>query len=185
MRVDEPALSQAVLPSLAKAGTNEVEEPQRSARIGRARAGVRPRTLNERHRLYLLARLIVKRHYQEHLTLQVLAKALATCSRQIQRAYAQSGTSTFHQDLTERRMAAAVQLLSKPAAIPISDVASQVGYRQAAHFARAFRCRYGVSPARFRAERASARADDCRVVGAPTLSLPELEVALGQAKQNC
>jgi AraC-like DNA-binding protein len=38
----------------------------------------------------------------------------------------------------------------------VSDVARLVGYRQASHFAAAFRRRYGLSPARFR-ERASAR----------------------------
>ena len=48
--------------------------------------GMRPQTVAERRRLYLQARLAVKRHYASTLTLQVLARALATSPRQIQRA---------------------------------------------------------------------------------------------------
>ncbi len=112
---------------------------------------MRPHTLKERRRLYLMARLIIDRHYRRPLTLDVVAKALATSPRQLQRAYAQFGESTFHEDLVARRMAAASELLSQPA-IPVRDVARLVGYRQPPHFAQAFRRRYGVSPARFRAE---------------------------------
>ncbi|HEY1457347.1 MAG TPA: helix-turn-helix transcriptional regulator [Solirubrobacteraceae bacterium] len=112
---------------------------------------VRPHTLKERRRLYLLARLIIQRHYRRPLTLEVVAKALATSPRQLQRAYAQFGESTFREDLVARRMAAACELLSQPA-IPVRDVARLVGYRQPPHFAQAFRRRFGVSPARFRAE---------------------------------
>ncbi len=67
------------------------------------------------------------------------------------RAYAQFGESTFQEDLFARRMAVAAELLVKQRAIPVRDVARLVGYRQAPHFARAFRRRYGESPARFRA----------------------------------
>jgi two-component system response regulator YesN len=112
---------------------------------------VRPHTLKERRRLYLMARLIIERHYRRALTLEVVAKALATSPRQLQRAYAQFGESTFREDLVARRMAAACELLSQPA-IPVRDVARLVGYRQPPHFAQAFRRRYGVSPARFRTE---------------------------------
>jgi AraC family transcriptional regulator, regulatory protein of adaptative response / methylphosphotriester-DNA alkyltransferase methyltransferase len=112
---------------------------------------VRPHTLTERRRLYLLARLIIERHYRRPLTLEVVAKALASSPRQLQRAYAQFGESSFREDLVARRMAAAAELLAQPA-IPVRDVAHLVGYRQPPHFAQAFRRRYGVSPARFREE---------------------------------
>ncbi len=81
----------------------------------------------------------------------MVAKALASSPRQLQRAVAQFGDSTFRDDLIARRMTAAAELLSQPA-IPVRDVAQLVGYRQPSHFARAFRCRHGVSPAVFRAE---------------------------------
>ncbi len=110
----------------------------------------RPRTLKDRHRLYLLARVAIKRHYRSPLTITAVARALASSPRQLQRAYAQFSDSTFHEDLTARRMDAAAELLSKPA-IPVREVARRAGYCHQSHFARAFPQRYGVSPSAFRA----------------------------------
>lgn len=112
---------------------------------------MRPGTLAERRRLYLLARLLVKRRCREHLTVEIVAKTLATSPRQLQRVYAQFGSGTFRDDLLARRMVAAVELLSR-STIPMRDVARLVGYRQPPHFARTFRRCYGVSPSIFRAE---------------------------------
>jgi AraC family transcriptional regulator, regulatory protein of adaptative response / methylphosphotriester-DNA alkyltransferase methyltransferase len=111
----------------------------------------RPHTLKDRHRLYLLARVAIKRYYRRPITVEDVAKALASSPRQLHRAYAQFSDSTFREDLTARRMDAAAELLSKPA-IPVRDVAHRVGYCQPSHFARAFQRRYGVSPSAFRAE---------------------------------
>jgi two-component system response regulator YesN len=109
-------------------------------------------TLGERRRLYLLARGIVARYYRRPLTLPAVANALSSSPRQLQRAYAQFGDTSFHEDLFARRMAAAAELLVEQRAIPVRDVARLVGYRQAPHFARAFRRCYGLSPARFRTQ---------------------------------
>jgi len=111
---------------------------------------VRSETIETRRRLYLLARVVIVRHYRRPLTLAVVADALSSSPRQLQRAYAQFGESTFQEDLLARRMAAAAELLIEQRAIPVADVARLVGYRQAPHFAQAFRRRYGLSPARFR-----------------------------------
>jgi AraC-like DNA-binding protein len=111
-----------------------------------------PGTVLARRRLYLLARVVVARHYRRRLTLPVVAGALASSPRQLQRAYEQFGEITFHEDLFARRMAAAAQLLSDQPALAVRDIAHLVGYRQAPHFAKAFRRRYGLSPARFRAQ---------------------------------
>jgi AraC family transcriptional regulator, positive regulator of tynA and feaB len=115
---------------------------------------VRASTLTEQRRLYLLARVVVARHYRRPLTLAAVARALSSSPRQLQRAYARSG-STFREDLLARRMAAAAELLAGQA-IPVRDVARLVGYTDGSHFARAFRLRYGIAPARFR-ERARSR----------------------------
>jgi AraC-like DNA-binding protein len=115
---------------------------------------MRPRTLSERRRLCLLARVLVARHYRRALTLDAVARALSCSPRQLQRAYAQFGGSTFQEDLLARRMAAATELLACQS-IPVRDVARLVGYSQGSHFARVFARRYGVSPARYR-ERARA-----------------------------
>jgi AraC-like DNA-binding protein len=111
---------------------------------------VRPQTLASRRRLYLLARVLVARHYRRELTLAVVAAALSSSPRQVQRAYSQFGGLSFSEDLSNRRMAAAAELLRSQRSIPVAAVARLVGYRQGPHFAQAFRRRFGVSPASFR-----------------------------------
>ena len=119
---------------------------------------MRPDTQEARRRLYLLARVVVARHYRRPLTLPVVAGALASSPRQLQRAYEQFGELSFHEDLLARRMAAAATLLIEQPAVAVADVARLVGSRQPSHFARAFRQRYGLPPAGFReAARKNAR----------------------------
>ena len=124
---------------------------------------MRPNTLIERRRLYLLARAVVARHYRRELTLAVVARALASSPRQVQRAYAQFGERSFNEDLRARRMSVAAGLLFEQPALAVADVARLVGYRQPAHFARAFRRSYGLAPASFRAQ---ARAHRARALAA-------------------
>jgi AraC-like DNA-binding protein len=115
---------------------------------------VRADTLASRRRLYLLARVIVARHYRHDLTLAAVARSLSSSPRQLQRAYAQFGELSFSEDLAARRMAAAAELLLAQRSIPVATVARLVGYRHKGHFAHAFRRRFGLSPAGFR-ERAA------------------------------
>jgi AraC family transcriptional regulator of adaptative response / methylphosphotriester-DNA alkyltransferase methyltransferase len=120
---------------------------------------MRPATIEQRRRLYLLARVVIARHYRQPLTLDEVARALSSSPRQLTRAYAQFGESSFREDLLTRRLKVAAQLLIEQPAISVRDVARLVGFRQAPHFAKAFRRRYGLTPAAFRAEgRAFARA---------------------------
>lgn len=118
---------------------------------GHAGLPQRPSTLSERRRLYLIARVIVKRYYRSELTVESVAKAIAISPRQLQRIYAQFGDTTFHDELVGRRLEAAARLLSTPS-ITVRDVAQQVGFHQSSHFARAFRRRYGISPSTYRAK---------------------------------
>ena len=67
---------------------------------------MRSETIETRRRLYLLARVAIARHYRRPLTLVAVAGALSSSPRQLQRAYAQFGESTFEEDLFARRMAA-------------------------------------------------------------------------------
>lgn len=55
------------------------------------------------------------------------------------------GMHTRHGSRAQR----AAQLLQEPTA-RVAEVAAAVGYRQPAHFAKAFRRIYGVSPAKYR-----------------------------------
>jgi AraC family transcriptional regulator len=114
---------------------------------------VRSSTIEQRRRLYLLARVVIARHYRRPLTLDVVAKALASSPRQLTRAYAQFGEVTFREDLLARRLNIAARLLVERPALSVREVARLVGYRQAPHFAQAFRRRYGLTPVAFRAAR--------------------------------
>jgi AraC family transcriptional regulator, regulatory protein of adaptative response / methylphosphotriester-DNA alkyltransferase methyltransferase len=123
---------------------------------------VQQHTLDSRRRLYLLARVVVARNYRRRLTLAAVARAVSSSPRQVQRAYAQFGQTSFQEDLRARRLAAAAQLLAEQPAICVRDVAQLVGYRQAPHFARAFRRRYGLAPALFRQRARAHRAGSHR-----------------------
>jgi AraC family transcriptional regulator, regulatory protein of adaptative response / methylphosphotriester-DNA alkyltransferase methyltransferase len=115
-------------------------------------------TLAARRRLYLLSRVVVARNFRRRLTLAQVAAAVSSSPRQVQRAYAQFGELSFHEDLRGRRLAAAAQLLAEQPAIPVATVARLVGYNQPAHFAAAFRRRFGLAPALFRARARAHRA---------------------------
>jgi AraC-like DNA-binding protein len=111
---------------------------------------VRSETFESRRRLYLQARAIVARHYRRRLTLGVLAAALASSPRELQRAYAEFGSLSFREDLQGRRLRAAAELLAEQPSIPVAVVARLVGYSQAPHFGRVFRARFGLPPGCFR-----------------------------------
>jgi AraC-like DNA-binding protein len=128
---------------------------------------VRPSTIEQRRRLYLLARVVIARHYRTPLTLDGVARALASSPRQLARAYAQFGDTTFREDLRARRLDVAAQLLVEQPAIPVRSVARLVGYRQAPHFAQAFRRRHGLAPAAFRAQRRAYAPGAARSVHGP------------------
>jgi AraC-like DNA-binding protein len=119
---------------------------------------MRPDTHSERRRLYLLTRVIIVRHYQRELTLAEIARALSSSPRQLQRAYEQFSHTTFREDLCARRLAVGAHLLTEQRSLRVEDVARLVGYSEGPHFARAFRRRYGLSPARFRSAALQARA---------------------------
>jgi len=124
-------------------------------------------TLAARRRLYLLSRVVVARNFRRRLTLAQVAAAVSSSPRQVQRAYAQFGELSFHEDLRGRRLTAAAQLLAEQPAIPVAAVARIVGYSQPAHFAAAFRSRFGLAPALFRARARAHRAQPGRRSRAP------------------
>ena len=128
---------------------------------------MRAATLASRRELYLRSRVIVARHYRRRLTLPVLARALASSPRELQRAYSQFGELSFREDLQARRLRAAAELLGSQPSIPVSDVARLVGYSQAPHFGRVFSERYGLPPGRFREQARAARAQPPADGGGP------------------
>jgi AraC-like DNA-binding protein len=111
---------------------------------------VRDGTAAARRRLYAEATVLVAGCYRDELTLGTLARVLASSPRQIQRAYADFGGTSFREDLRARRLQAAAELLAAQPSIAVGEVGRLVGYRHPAQFARAFRAGHGVTPGEFR-----------------------------------
>lgn len=90
------------------------------------------------------------REYAADLSLDDIARRVASSRRQLQRAYAEIGQTTFRDHLTRVRMQKAAEMLATRA-LTVREVAHRVGYRQPAQFAKAFRRYQGVAPSDFRA----------------------------------
>src|ERR687886_2901760 len=96
----------------------------------------RPATIRHRTSLYEDATAIVEAEYGSDLSLDDIARRVASSRRQLQRAYAEVGATTFRDHLTAVRMDRAAQLL-REGRLTVRDVARRVGYRQPAQFAKA------------------------------------------------
>jgi AraC family transcriptional regulator, regulatory protein of adaptative response / methylphosphotriester-DNA alkyltransferase methyltransferase len=111
---------------------------------------VRASTVQRRRELCREAiEVIRRRHGDPDLSLARVAYEIATSRRQLQRALAEVGGTSFSRELQRARMDRAAQLLLS-GKLPVQVVAGAVGYRQAAQFAKVFRRHHGVSPSRFR-----------------------------------
>jgi AraC-like DNA-binding protein len=110
----------------------------------------RPSTIRLRSSLLEEANAIVEHDYASDLSLDDIARRVASSRRQLQRAYAEIGLTTFRDHLTKVRMERAAELLATRM-FTVREVAHRVGYRQPAQFAKAFRRHRGVSPSDFRA----------------------------------
>jgi AraC family transcriptional regulator, regulatory protein of adaptative response / methylphosphotriester-DNA alkyltransferase methyltransferase len=111
---------------------------------------MRDSTIQRRRELYEEAIAIVELEYPQDLSLDALARRLASSRRQLQRAFAEAGETTFRTCLQRVRMARAADLLQN-GSLPVNRVATAVGYRQPAQFAKAFRRHHGRPPSDFRA----------------------------------
>ena len=112
----------------------------------------RPATVRLRKSLYDDAKAIVEQEYASELSLDDIARRVASSRRQLQRAYSEVGDTTFRDHLTRVRMSRAAELLATRE-LTVREVAHRVGYRQPAQFAKAFRRHHGVSPSSYRTRR--------------------------------
>ncbi len=117
----------------------------------------RPNTVRHRTSLFHDAVAIVEQDYAGDLSLDDIARRVASSRRQLQRAYAEIGDTTFREHLTRVRMERAAELLSRRG-LTVREVAHRVGYRQPAQFAKAFRRHQGLAPSAFRANGAASHA---------------------------
>ena len=112
----------------------------------------RPSTIRHRTSLFEDAVALVEAEYASELSLDDIARRVASSRRQLQRAYSEIGETTFRDHLTQVRMEKAAELLSGRG-LTVREVAYRVGYRQPAQFAKAFRRHHGLSPSDYRAQR--------------------------------
>jgi transcriptional regulator GlxA family with amidase domain len=111
---------------------------------------VRATTVQRRRALFQEAREVLARRFGDpDLALATVAHEIATSRRQLQRAFAEVGGTSFSRELQRIRMVRAAQLLAD-GSMPVHSVAGAVGYRQAAQFAKVFRRHHGQPPSAFR-----------------------------------
>src|SRR5213592_4031581 len=112
---------------------------------------IRSGTVLRRRTLFEEAVEVIEREYATDLELDNVARRLATSRRQLQRAFAEAGQTSFRTHLAEVRMRRALEML-REGSMPVREVAGRVGYRQAAQFAKTFRRHHGRPPSSFRRE---------------------------------
>jgi transcriptional regulator GlxA family with amidase domain len=111
---------------------------------------MRQSTVSRRRQLFEEALDVIERDYGvPDLTLRSVSGAIATSPRQLQRSFAESGGTSFRRELQRVRMERAAALLRFDS-LPVARVASAVGYRQPAQFAKAFRRHHGRAPSSIR-----------------------------------
>ena len=131
---------------------------------------IRHATAQRRRALFEEAVEIIEREYANDLELDAIARRLATSRRQLQRAFAEAGSTSFRTRLAEVRMRRARDML-REGTLQVREVAGRVGYRQAAQFAKTFRRHHGRPPSTFRREGAGASGSSAEPDGAgPTAS---------------
>jgi transcriptional regulator GlxA family with amidase domain len=118
----------------------------------------RPSTINHRTALFDDAVAIVEEEFASELSLDDIARRVASSRRQLQRAYSEIGNTTFREHLTRVRMERAADLLVDRG-LTVREVARRVGYRQPAQFAKAFRRHLGLAPSDYRLRSAAGRFD--------------------------
>ena len=112
---------------------------------------MREGTADRRAELYREAMDLITREYASDLSLDSVARALATSRRQLQRAFAEAGETSFRDELARVRMWHARALLAEDS-LPVRQVAARVGYHQPAQFAKSFRRYHGKPPSTYRRE---------------------------------
>ncbi len=117
---------------------------------------MREGTAERRAELYREAMALIARDYASNLHLEGVARRLAASRRQLQRAFAEAGDTSFRDELARVRMRHARALLAGNE-LSVRQVAVAVGYPQPAQFAKSFRRHHGYPPSAYRRERHGVR----------------------------
>jgi AraC family transcriptional regulator of adaptative response / methylphosphotriester-DNA alkyltransferase methyltransferase len=101
--------------------------------------------------IYEEAVVLIRAECHGQITADKLARRLATSPRQMRRAFAKAGGTSFRERLLEARMARAAELLASTD-LPVSEVAREVGYSGPSQFTKAFRRTHGATPSEHRSK---------------------------------
>ncbi|MFO1402711.1 MAG: helix-turn-helix domain-containing protein [Steroidobacteraceae bacterium] len=146
------AAARRVPPARGRAGAGV-----RLARLQRAvdprpRAGATPRgraRTRRQHRWFTEFRALLEAHYLEHWPVARYARALGLTEGRLNRlCEKQSGRSAFA--LAQERLALEARRRLIYIALPVAELARELGFRDPAYFSRFFRRHAGVPPDRFR-----------------------------------
>ena len=108
----------------------------------------RPATTRRKEKLLAEIYAYVDTHLEEGTSLRSVASYFQVSISTVTQLFQHKSDKTFHQYLTQRRMAAAEALISR--GIPLEEVGKQVGYNDHSSFYRAFRQHFGTSPREFK-----------------------------------
>ena len=84
-----------------------------------------------------------------HLTRWEVAGKLFISTRQLDRICQKRFGKSFHDQITERRLSAAVKMLTETA-LTVDEIGRQVGFPAKSGFYRAFTAMFGMTPFQFR-----------------------------------
>jgi AraC family transcriptional regulator, regulatory protein of adaptative response / methylphosphotriester-DNA alkyltransferase methyltransferase len=112
---------------------------------------LREATVDRRRALFDEAVEMIEREPSSSLDLDTVARSLATSRRQLQRAFAEIGGTTFRSYALEVRMRRAREFL-RDTDMSVREIAERVGYRKPPQFCKTFRRQHGQSPSRFRGD---------------------------------
>ncbi len=111
-------------------------------------------TRASRRALYEEALAYMREACAGELTLELVARRIATSPRQLQRAFDEGEAPPFQEVLIRVRLARAAALLRETDEA-VGDIAAKVGYRRQSSFAKAFRREFGATPTAYRLTRSS------------------------------
>jgi two-component system response regulator YesN len=95
----------------------------------------------------------IAKNYMKPLTLEQAAREVHLSPAYFSCLFSREQGQTFTEFLTATRLEKAKELLRTAPALPISDVAGEVGYEDVSYFSRVFKKKTGTTPAHYRKKR--------------------------------